>query len=116
MLSVSKQPFCSEKKKENRRPTIGIHGFPVWWSNTENSSNEDILETRNQKQARILIIESLELFIIDVGRSVPWFSPDPEENKDLNSGVDEDLTNDTGQHLLGDQACSWSFGVDFGVR
>lgn len=29
--------------------TIGVHRFPVWWTDTEYSSNEDILETRNQE-------------------------------------------------------------------
>ena len=47
---------------------------------------------------------------------VPWLSPDPEEDKDLHSRVDEDLTDDASQYLLGDQTSSRPFGMDLGVR
>jgi hypothetical protein len=46
---------------------------------------------------------------------VPWFTPDPEKDKDLDGGIDQDLTDDTGQDFLGDQTCSGSFRVDFRV-
>jgi len=48
-------------------------------------------------------------------KDVPWLSPDPEKDKDLESRVYQDLTDDTGQDFLGDQACSGSLGVDLGV-
>jgi len=46
---------------------------------------------------------------------VPWLSPDPEEYKDLHSRVDEDLTDDASQNLLGNETSSRPFGVDLGV-
>ena len=46
---------------------------------------------------------------------IPWLSPDPEEDKDLNRGIDEDLTDDARQHLLRYQTSSRAFGVDLGV-
>ena len=46
---------------------------------------------------------------------VPWLSPDPEEDKDLDRRIDKDLTDDARQHLLGDETSSRAFGVDLGV-
>lgn len=47
---------------------------------------------------------------------VPWLSPDPEEDKDLHSRVNQNLTDDASQNLLGNETSSRTFGVDLGVR
>lgn len=55
------------------------------------------METRDEEQGGILVVERLEFVTIDVGFSVPRLLSDPDEDDDLDSRVDDYLTNDTGQ-------------------
>ena len=51
--------------------TVRVDGLAVRRTDAEHASDENVLETRQQEQRGILIIECLKLVAVDVGRSVP---------------------------------------------
>ena len=101
-----------------RRFTIRVDGLPVWRADAEDTCDEDVLETGNEEQCRVLVVERLELVTDYVGlsigipamyqdhrirlnnRSSPRLSADPNEDKDLHRRVDNNLADDARQNLL----------------
>jgi hypothetical protein len=51
--------------------TIRVHGLSVRRADTEDGSNQDILERRYEEESSIFVIDGLELFIVDRRLSVP---------------------------------------------
>jgi hypothetical protein len=96
-------------------PTVGIDRLSVRRSNTEDNSDQDVLERGDQKQCRVFVIEGLQLLIVDIWLGIPGLTTDPEKDEDLNGEVDDGLTDDAGQDFLGHQTSRWPFRVDLGV-
>lgn len=113
--TVSQSPDRIEVTRGAKGHTVRVNGSAVWRPNTKHAGDQDILEAREQEQGRVLVVERFELFIVDVWRSIPRLASDHEEDKDLEGRVDEDLANDAGEHLLGDETGSRSLRVNLGV-
>lgn len=98
--------FCSPTFGPDKAQllTIGVDGLSVRRSYAEDDSNQDVLEGGDQEQCRVLVIERLQFLIIYVRLGVPRLTTDPEEDEDLDREVDDGLTDDAGQDLLGNEA------------
>lgn len=102
------------------RLTIRVDRLAVRRPDAKDNSDQDVLETRDEEQRRVLVVECLELFVVDVRLGVPGvhgvgqrrdiiattmsclpgLPSDPDEHKHLDRKVDDGLTDDAGQHLL----------------
>lgn len=124
----------SEGRRRARR-TVRVDRHAVRRSNTEDGSNEDVLERRDQEESRVFERDDVEFVGINLGRDIParhkfgqscmnfqtkWMDEgnapgtraNVEERKELNSARDDNLTDQRSEHLLGDEAGRWSFGMN----
>lgn len=51
--------------------TILSHWFPEWRTRAQNNADEDILETGKQEQSRILRVDNVALFQVQLWRQEP---------------------------------------------
>ena len=65
---------------EEEGHTVRVHRFSIRRTDAEDTRNQDILETRQQEQGRVLVIEGFQLFVVDVRRGVPGFTSDQEKD------------------------------------
>lgn len=113
-LEGVKKKIHRTKEKKKGELTVGRHGLAVRWPNAEHNSNQQILETTQQEQHRILNTVNILLRRVIIWWSIPGLMSDNHKQTTLEQRLDQDLSNERCQNLFGDKVGGRTFGVEDG--